>query len=116
MLRPWSLDLLVQCTQQEDALSILINFCKQVNMKVLGLIENMGPFPCPHCGKEIALFKKGGGRATADAMSVPFLGSIPFDPAMVIACDDGTPIMGKEEHTPISEAYNEIVENIKEGL
>jgi ATP-binding protein involved in chromosome partitioning len=106
-------------TPQEVALADVrrsINFCKQVNMKVLGVIENMGPFPCPHCGKEIALFKKGGGKATAEAMSVPFLGSIPFDPAMVLACDDGTPIMAKEGSTHISDAFNEVVKNIENRL
>jgi Mrp family chromosome partitioning ATPase len=110
---------IIVTTPQEVALADVrrsINFCRQVNMKVLGLIENMGPFPCPHCGKEIEPFKRGGGKATADIMSVPFLGSIPFDPAMVIACDDGTPIMSQKESSHISEAFNEIVKNIKERL
>ena len=106
-------------TPQEVALADVrrsINFCKQVNMKVLGLIENMGPFPCPHCGKEIVPFKSGGGKATAEFMSVPFLGSIPFDPAMVIACDDGTPIMSQKADSPISKAFNGIVKTIKQRL
>ncbi len=110
---------IIVTTPQEVALADVrrsINFCKQVDMKVLGLIENMAPFPCPHCGKEIALFKKGGGKATAELMSVPFLGSIPFDPAMVIACDDGTPIVSKKESSHILEAFDGVVEKIKERM
>ncbi|OEU58910.1 MAG: ATPase [Desulfobacterales bacterium C00003104] len=107
---------IIVTTPQEVSLADVrrsINFCKQVDMKILGLIENMGPFACPHCGKEIALFKSGGGKRTADAMSVPFLGSIPFDPQMVVACDAGTPIVEQKGSTPISEAFEDVIKNIK---
>lgn len=106
-------------TPQEVALADVrrsINFCREVNMRVLGIVENMGPFPCPHCGREIDLFKRGGGKATAEAMSIPFLGSIPFDPAMVIACDAGTPVIAQKEPASIAEAFDTIVENIRERL
>ena len=66
-----------------------VNFLKQVGIPVLGILENMTAFDCPHCAKEINLFKTGGGRQAALEMGVPFLGSVPFAPAMVDAGDDG---------------------------
>lgn len=74
-----------------------INFCKQVNMKILGLIENMSGFTCPDCGKKIDLFKTGGGEKTAHNMNVPFLGSIPIIPDIVTACDNGIPAINESK-------------------
>ncbi|MCP4745735.1 MAG: Mrp/NBP35 family ATP-binding protein [Desulfobacteraceae bacterium] len=81
-------------TPQEVALSDVrksINFCKTVNMEIAGLVENMGPFDCPCCGKNISLFKSGGGKDTAIATGTHFLGSLPFDARIVKACDAGMP-------------------------
>lgn len=66
-----------------------VNFLKTVGIPVLGILENMTAFCCPHCAKEINLFKTGGGAQAAREMGVPFLGSVPFDPAMVDAGDAG---------------------------
>lgn len=66
-----------------------VSFLKQVGIPVLGVLENMTAFLCPHCGKEINLFKTGGGGRAAKEMDVPFLGSVPFDPRMVDAGDAG---------------------------
>ncbi|MGD9365677.1 MAG: Mrp/NBP35 family ATP-binding protein [Desulfobacteraceae bacterium] len=79
-------------TPQDVALSDVrksINFCRTINVETLGLVENMGPFECPCCGKTLALFKSGGGEATAKKMDLPFLGTLPFDPKVVKACDAG---------------------------
>ncbi len=86
---------LIITTPQEIALSDVrksINFCRTVNLEILGLVENMGPFDCPCCGKKIKIFKSDGGRLTAKNMGVDFLGSIPFDPEVVKTCDSGKPI------------------------
>lgn len=66
-----------------------VNFLKTVGIPVLGIIENMTAFCCPHCAKEINLFKTGGGARAAAELKVPLLGSVPFDPAMVDAGDAG---------------------------
>jgi Mrp family chromosome partitioning ATPase len=66
-----------------------VNFLKTVGVPVLGILENMTAFHCPHCGGGINLFKTGGGAQAAAEMGVPFLGSVPFDPAMVDAGDAG---------------------------
>lgn len=79
-------------TPQDVALSDVrksINFCRTISVETLGLVENMGPFECPCCGKTLALFKSGGGEATAKRMDLPFLGTLPFDPQVVKACDAG---------------------------
>ena len=82
-------------TPQDVALSDVrksINFCRTINMPLVGLVENMGPFECPCCGKTVALFKSGGGQNTATRMNIPFLGTLPFDPQVVKACDAGRPM------------------------
>jgi Mrp family chromosome partitioning ATPase len=66
-----------------------IRFCRCVGLPILGLIENMGPFSCPHCGGDVAPFQEGGGRKLAMASGIEWIGSLPFDPAVVWACDGG---------------------------
>jgi ATP-binding protein involved in chromosome partitioning len=69
-----------------------VNFCKQLGMPILGVIENMSGFVCPHCGKETDIFKSGGGRTMAEEMGVPYLGHIPLDARIVADSDSGKPL------------------------
>ncbi len=87
-----------------------INFCKQVNMEILGLIENMSGFACPECGAKIDLFKAGGGEKTAEEMNVFFLGKIPIIPDVVQACDDGIPAITVSK--TFKESFTQILEYI----
>jgi len=87
-----------------------INFCKQVNMKILGLIENMSGFVCPGCGKRTDLFKTGGGEKAAREMNIPFLGSIPIIPEVVEACDIGIPAIDMSKS--FGSAFNVILQKI----
>ncbi len=66
-----------------------ISFCRQINLPVLGVIENMSGFVCPKCGEITNVFKSGGGKMMADDMGVPFLGSVPIDPQIAEAGDSG---------------------------
>ncbi len=66
-----------------------VGFLRQVGIPVLGLLENMTAFKCPHCGGAIDLFRTGGGGKAARELGVPFLGSVPFEPGMVDAGDSG---------------------------
>lgn len=66
-----------------------VTFARQLNMHLLGIVENMSGFVCPHCNKEINLFKIGGGEQAAQEMGVPFLGRIPLDNQLVIDGDTG---------------------------
>jgi Mrp family chromosome partitioning ATPase len=67
-----------------------VSFCEKLNLRVVGIIENMSGLICPHCRGEIPLFKTGGGALLAHEMNVPFLGSIPIDPEIVECGDNGT--------------------------
>ncbi|OGL47149.1 MAG: chromosome partitioning protein ParA [Candidatus Schekmanbacteria bacterium RBG_13_48_7] len=89
-----------------------INFCKKVSLKILGVVENMSGFICPHCGNSVEIFKKGGGEKMAHEMGVPFLGSIPIEPKMVISCDNGTPYIHQYPDSPTAKAFNEILKPI----
>ncbi|KPA17070.1 chromosome partitioning protein ParA [Candidatus Magnetomorum sp. HK-1] len=106
---------IVITTPQNVALSDVrksINFCKKLDMDIVGIIENMGPFRCPHCGDTIEIFKKGGGKATAEKANVPFLGSIPFDTQVVHACDDGKPMLSQSIDNDFTRAMNAIIDKI----
>ena len=75
------------------------------NSPVLGIVENMSGLSCPHCGKEIDLFKKGGGEQLAKQYELPFLGAIPLDPATVIAADRGVPVVSLTENSPARQGF-----------
>ena len=79
-----------------------IEFIKKLELPVLGVVENMSGFICPHCKEEIDIFGKGGGEKEAKKLGVPFLGSIPLDPEMRKAADEGRPFIirrvGDEEN------------------
>ncbi len=91
-----------------------ITFCRQVKMPVLGVVENMSGFVCPHCGKTTDLFKSGGGERMAAEMGVPFLGRIPIDPAVVESGDDGRPVVSHYADSPSALAFARIAETIRE--
>ncbi|SCU88985.1 LADA_0E13080g1_1 [Lachancea dasiensis] len=60
-----------------------INFCRKVNFEILGVIENMSGFVCPHCAECTNIFSKGGGQKLCEDLDIDFLGSIPIDPTFV---------------------------------
>ena len=90
-----------------------VNFAKQMNMPVLGIVENMSGLNCPHCGNNIDLFKIGGGEKAAVEMGVPFLGRLPIDPVIVGAGDSGSPIISDDKNSESTKAFFKIVENIE---
>jgi len=105
----------IVATPQELALADVrksVNFCEKVNMEILGVVENMGAFKCPHCNEKIEIFPTGGAENMAQSMKIPFLGAIPFDPDVVKACDRGTPIMNFNAASPFSEAMKGIIKKI----
>jgi Mrp family chromosome partitioning ATPase len=106
---------IVVTTPQEVALldaRKAVNFARELKVPIIGIIENMSGFNCPYCGKEINLFKVGGGERSAKEMEVPFLGSIPIDPKMVEAGDSGNPLILQKE-SKVTEAFESIIENIR---
>lgn len=89
---------------------------QKVNVPVLGIIENMSYYVCPSCGHREEIFKHGGGRRTAEALQVPFLGEIPLDPKVVAGGDAGRPIVAADPRSAVSEAYLSIAEGIARRL
>lgn len=89
-----------------------ITFCRQVQVSVLGVIENMSGFVCPLCGELTRIFRSGGGEEIAEDMGVPFLGAIPIDPAMVEACDGGVPFVSRYGDSATGAKIREIVRMI----
>jgi Mrp family chromosome partitioning ATPase len=67
-----------------------LNFCKKTGIRVLGVVENMAGFVCPNCSECTNVFSKGGGEVMAREFEVPFLGSVPIDPAFVQLVEEGT--------------------------
>ncbi|UCH89975.1 MAG: Mrp/NBP35 family ATP-binding protein [Thermoplasmata archaeon] len=91
-------------------------FAQKVNIPVIGMIENMSTLKCPHCGKNIDMFKEGGAEKTAKEMEIPFLGRVPFDPDIVRDSDSGTPFILEHSKSEAAEAFQVIVDNIKKHL
>ena len=110
---------IIVTTPQEESLADVrksINFCRQVGMKILGVVENMSGFSCPHCGQKIDLFGKGGGERLSKTMKVPLLGQIPIEPKMVELADDGKldAILAMDE-LEVNHAYDRLVDAVLKG-
>jgi Mrp family chromosome partitioning ATPase len=106
---------IIVTTPQEVSLADVrksINFCKTVKMDIFGLIENMSGLACPHCGEMLELFGCGGGEKTARALSIPFLGKIPFDPRVVTCGDSGASFIDRFKDSPVTEAFSKIAEKL----
>jgi len=89
-----------------------ITFCRQLNLPVVGVIENMSGFVCPNCGTETRIFKSGGGEEMAKEMKTKFLGSIPIEPRLVDSTDEGEPYLVKTKDSATAKAFAKIVKSI----
>ena len=110
---------IVVTTPQDVALADVrksINFCKTVEMDILGLVENMGPFKCPHCGEKIAVFKQDGGKQTAMEMGVRFLGSLPYDFQVVNSGDSGNPVLTKDKTNGYTQALEAVAKEMIDNI
>lgn len=93
-----------------------VNFCHQLNMPIVGVVENMSGLLCPHCNKEINLFKKGGGEEMAKEMEIPYLGHIPLDPNVVESGDSGKPFIYYNDKEKTAEYMKTIVNKVIETV
>jgi len=87
-----------------------INFCRQLSVPVLGVVENMSGLVCPNCKTIINVFKTGGGEKMAGEMGVPFLGKIPIDPQIVEASDSGKPFVYHYGKTEAAKSFSGVVQ------
>lgn len=108
---------LIVTTPQEISLADVrksINFCRQVNMDILGLVENMSGFKCPHCGEAVDLFKSDGGQLMAKKENLKLLGTLPLDPEVVKRGDAGDLPNLVDTEIPFVKEFSSIVESVSE--
>jgi len=99
-------------TPQDVGLQIslkTLRMFQQTKVPLLGIVENMSTYVCPHCGAHDDLFGHGGARRAADSMGIPFLGEIPLDSAIRRHSDRGTPVVLAEPESPSAVAIQEVV-------
>ena len=89
---------------------------RRVNVPVLGIVENMSTFICPHCGTRSDIFGHGGARHEAERLAVPFLGEVPLALAIREKSDAGLPVVASEPEGPHAQAFRAIAERVREGL
>ncbi len=109
----------VVTTPQEVALADVrksINFCRQVDMHILGVVENMSGFVCPHCQETVEIFKAGGGQKTAGQFGLKLLGKIPMDPQVVIGGDAGMPYLTSDNESPAIEAFQALLDQVEANV
>jgi len=106
---------LIVTTPQEVSLADVrksINFCRQVKMEILGLVENMSGLKCPYCGKMIDVFKTQGGMLTAKKENLRLLGTLPMEPEIVKKGDAGDLSLLDNQELLITQEFNKIVDEI----
>ena len=94
-----------------DARKGLLMF-QQVNVPVLGIVENMSYFVCDECGKRHEIFRHGGGRRASEELGIPFLGEVPLDPRVTLGGDQGAPVVTSAPDSPASQALREVARNL----
>jgi ATP-binding protein involved in chromosome partitioning len=85
---------------------------EQVEVPVLGIIENMTTLACPHCGESIDVFTEGGGSRLAEELSVPLLGRIPLQAGLAGLADDGKPVVIAEPESAASKALTDVAQRL----
>ncbi len=90
-----------------------VTFSRQLNIPVIGIIENMSGFVCPKCGAEIDIFKAGGGKKIVEDLKIPFLGKIQIDPEICKDSDKGSPFIVEHINSPATKAFMKIVKKIQ---
>jgi len=89
---------------------------RRVNVPVLGIVENMSTFICPHCGTRSDIFGHGGARAEAERLGVPFLGEVPLHMDIRERSDSGQPVVATVPDGPHAQAYRAIAARVRDGL
>ncbi len=94
----------------------MISFARDSNVPIVGIIENMSTMSCPHCSKEIDVFKRGGGKKLAEELVLPYLGSIPLDAEVAVRSDSGEPVVLSRPDSAVSKAFLELAQNCHKFL
>ena len=94
----------------------MISFSRDSNVPIVGVIQNMSTMTCPHCEKDIDVFKKGGGKNLAEELVLPYLGSIPLDGEIVANSDNGQPVVLSCPDSVAAKAFMKLAENCHKFL
>ena len=94
----------------------MISFSRDSNVPIVGVIENMSTMTCPHCEKDIDVFKKGGGKNLAEELVLPYLGSIPLDGEIVANSDNGQPVVLSRPDSVAAKAFMRLADNCHKFL
>ena len=86
------------------------SFCRKAKIPILGVIENMSGFVCPHCSEEVNPFSSGGGVRLAEEAAVPFLGKVPIDPRLGSALENGEKFLDKFPASEVFKVIGKIIE------
>ncbi|MEG1479998.1 MAG: Mrp/NBP35 family ATP-binding protein [Kiritimatiellia bacterium] len=107
--------ILVTTPQQVATLDVgkSVMFCKQIGMPILGLIENMSGFTCPHCGEFTPIFSTGGGEALAQKYEIPFLGKLPIATEIGVSGDEGQPFVSRFEGQAAAQCFMKMVDALR---
>jgi ATP-binding protein involved in chromosome partitioning len=89
---------------------------RKVDVPVLGVVENMSYFLCPHCGERTEIFTHGGARKEAERLGVPFLGEVPLEVEIRETSDAGLPIVATRPDSPQAKIYRDIAARVRAGL
>jgi len=111
--------MLVVTTPQEAARKVAERAGKmaaQVKQRVVGVVENMSWFVCPHCGEREFIFGQGGGQEAADTLGVPLLGQVPLYPPLRAGGDSGTPIVISDPDSPAGQALREAARSLARSV
>nr|CCC93384.1 putative nucleotide binding protein [Trypanosoma congolense IL3000] len=98
-----------------------VNFCEKAKVKVLGIVENMSSFVCPHCGGSSFIFprtnSRGAGKRLSEEFGIPLWGEIPLDPQLMNSCEEGVPLGDvAEDNSPTLEVLNSIAARLSRTL
>ncbi|EKQ50683.1 MAG: ATPase involved in chromosome partitioning [Methanobacterium sp. Maddingley MBC34] len=93
-----------------------VNMVKKLNIPIIGIIENMSGFTCPHCKQEIDIFGKGKGKELAEELNVPYLGSLPLETDVMENSDHGKPFLLHDSESEISKKFLEIFSKIENKI
>jgi len=99
---------IIVTTPQDVSLKIArrgLRAFETLNVTILGIIENMSTFTCPHCGEDTDIFRRGGGERMSRELGIRFLGAIPLDADIVMGGDEGRPIVAKKPNSLAAQAY-----------
>ena len=110
--------MLVTTPQEVSLLDVRkeIDFCRKAGIRILGIVENMSGFVCPSCAHKTQIFKAstGGARRLARETGVPFLGAVPLDPRIGMACDYGESFFDNFPDSPACVALRGVVRRVSE--